>query len=494
MPVAQFDRLVVDGVPVYTGPADGDIVAGLVFRVGVADEEPLKRGITALVAELAAGEVDDIEFHVDDMYTTFVTGGAPDVVAARLGALSSALGAIDADDCADLADTVARTPPLPLTPLQELVELRYGWEVCGARGLLPLLCFAPDADVARAWAASRFSRENVVGWSTGPLPAGTELPLPEGAHCDEPEPGEALCTIPSWCAQDWLGNMFRDVVECSTVVRATDALTVAVAALAAEMRERLVETPLREADVAIAMTQWGGFVHLYAGIDAGAYGNDAVEALLGSINDFAEYGPDASELADALTQVRAWASDPGNIAVMASTLALDELRLQKPRTLTQLLDDLHDVDAAQIQAVFADAREQILLVVPMSIEIIDDALEILDSEDTDPVAGTGYYRDADPGDPTHNAELVVGDEGVTYTNDTVQLTTRYDECVAALEFADGGVSLFAVDGTTIDFRPDDWLDGAQAHAAIHRGVPDDIRCKTPLDSHFREPADDGDES
>ena len=91
-----------------------------------------------------------------------------------------------------------------------------------------------------------------------------------------------------------------------------------------------------------------------------------------------------------------------------------------------------------------------------------------------------------PGEASADAELVVGDEGVTLTDDTVQLTTRFDECVAALEFADGPVTLFSVDGTTIDFRPDDWIDGVNALATIKRVLPPDVVCETKLESTYRE--------
>ena len=44
------ERVVIDGVPAYVGSATGAIVAGLTFRVGIADESALDRGLTALLA------------------------------------------------------------------------------------------------------------------------------------------------------------------------------------------------------------------------------------------------------------------------------------------------------------------------------------------------------------------------------------------------------------------------------------------------------------
>ena len=46
-------RLDVDGVPVLLGPTAGPMQAGLVFRVGFADEPLARRGITHLLEHLA---------------------------------------------------------------------------------------------------------------------------------------------------------------------------------------------------------------------------------------------------------------------------------------------------------------------------------------------------------------------------------------------------------------------------------------------------------
>jgi hypothetical protein len=55
-----FERVEIDGVPAYVGNHHGPVVAGLTFRVGTADEAALDRGTTALLAELAVIDVDDL--------------------------------------------------------------------------------------------------------------------------------------------------------------------------------------------------------------------------------------------------------------------------------------------------------------------------------------------------------------------------------------------------------------------------------------------------
>src|SRR5512136_2861291 len=104
-----FDRVVVDGVPAYIGNDTGPITAGLVFRVGTADEQPFERGVTALVAELAAIEAEG-SCQVDETVTSITVSGDARAVTAALTTACSTLLALDADDLADLADTIARNP------------------------------------------------------------------------------------------------------------------------------------------------------------------------------------------------------------------------------------------------------------------------------------------------------------------------------------------------------------------------------------------------
>jgi hypothetical protein len=479
MAIPQIERIVADGVPVYAGDSDGVVTAGLVFRVGVADEAPLDRGITALIAELAASEVENTSFQVGDTFTSFAVAGSSDDVAAALAAICSALGHLDEQDLLDLADTVARDETPPLSTAEELIEMRYGWEFCGVRGLPPLFAYAPTLARAEEWVRERFNRGNVVAWMTGLAHNDLHFPLADGVRHAVPEVGEALCSVGSWCAQDWIGNTWRDNIDLSTVVPADDALLVAVFAFSAELRDRLGETHLREHAAEVMVDVWGDAAHVFMTINVGPYGDDAIEAILGSLDDFIEMGPDAEELTTAQSEVRTWAAHRDNVGAISITLARDELRRDEPRTLAQMLDDMHAVTGHDIAEVFEEWRAQMILVVPVGCEIIESTLTPFDAGWSEPVRGDGYFRELD------DAELVVGEDGVSFLLDTVELTARYDECVAALEFADGPITLFAIDGTAIDVRPEDWDDGFSALAEIRRLVPRGIVCTTTLESTSR---------
>src|SRR5436190_24240185 len=72
---AHFERIVVDGVPAYVGDLPEPVTAGIVFRVGSADESLLEHGLTALVAELAAVDVEGMNWIVYETSTIFFTSG-----------------------------------------------------------------------------------------------------------------------------------------------------------------------------------------------------------------------------------------------------------------------------------------------------------------------------------------------------------------------------------------------------------------------------------
>src|SRR3979409_2444701 len=94
----EFERVAIDGVPGYVGNHHGRVVAGLTFRVGTADEPALDRGTTALLAELAVIDVDEVAFDVGETLTSFVVSGHADAVADALAAVCRGLPAFDDDD------------------------------------------------------------------------------------------------------------------------------------------------------------------------------------------------------------------------------------------------------------------------------------------------------------------------------------------------------------------------------------------------------------
>ena len=98
----QFERIVVDGVPAYLGDQPGPVTAGIVFRVGSADESLLDHGVAALVAELAAIDIEGMYWIVHETSTIFYTTGTAADVKQSLTSVCAALRGLCEDDLIDL--------------------------------------------------------------------------------------------------------------------------------------------------------------------------------------------------------------------------------------------------------------------------------------------------------------------------------------------------------------------------------------------------------
>lgn len=468
----SFERLEIDGIGAYIGNRSGPVVAGLTFRVGVADETPLERGMTNLVAELAAIDVDAVEFEVGMAATTFVARGHAGEVTDALTAVCRALGTFGDDDLAQLADTVLDEWPKPPSLRTMLLTLRFGAHDHGVAALPPLGLLRVDGDDARAWARRVFTRGNAKLWTTGPLAAGVSLPLPPGERMVPPSRPESECPTPGWCPNVWLGAMFHDAIDCTLVASMSDATLVAVRALEDEIAERLADTPLSGTTAEILLGRWSddlGYISL--SLDTAASGNDGVETLLGSLDDFAELGPDPDELSAANTEIWRWATDHNNAEMVAEMLAGDELRSGRARLLDAFLGSVEDVRSEDVQQVFAELRETIMLAVPADADIVAPEITLLERARGVAVDGKTYRPALTTGSPVDDARLVVGSDGVTYTSADQLLTVFYEDCAAAVAYPDQSVALYDVDGTTIELSAADWRDGAQAYAAVVAALP-----------------------
>jgi hypothetical protein len=471
----KFERVEIDGVPAYIGNNAGQIVAGVAFRVGTGDEAPFERGLTAVAAELAAIDVDTVEFDVGMTVTSFVARGTAEEVSDALAAVCRALPAFVDDDLTQLADTILDESPRAPTLQSTLLSLRFGAHDYGTSTLPPLGLLRVDGEAVRAWTARHFNRSNAALWSTGPIAATMSLPLPPGDRCAPPSRPETECAAPAWCPNAWLGELFHDAIDCTMLAPMSDTTLVALRALQDEIVERLGDTSLRGNMPEIRLARWSddlGYVTL--SLDTIASGNDGIEAVLGSLDDFAELGPDPDELAAAVTEIWRWSTERDNGERVAEMLASDELRTGRSRLLAGFLESVDAVTGAEVQAVFTELRETIVLAIPSDADIVDPEIALLERTDGMAVDGKQYRRAETTGTPADDARLVIGADGVTLSSADQQLTIYYDDCVAAVEYPDASIALYDVDGTTIEFAAAEWRDGEQALAAVVAEVAPEV--------------------
>jgi hypothetical protein len=470
-----FQRIEIDGVPAYIGNDDGPIVAGLAFRVGAADESPFERGLTSVVAELAAIDVEGVEFDVGMTITSFVARGLAEEVSSALAAVCSALPSFTDEDFAQLADTILDESPAAPTLPSTLLSMRFGAHDYGTSTLPPLGLLRAGNDTARAWTARFFNRGNAALWSTGPLAASTSLPLPPGERCAPPARPETECPAPAWCPNAWLGMMFHDAIDCTMLAPMRDATFVALRAFQDEIVERLADSPLARKMPALDFARWSDdLAYVTLSLDTAASGNEGIEAILGSLDDFVELGPDPDELRAAITEIWRWNTGRENAERVAEMLAADELRSGRTRVLAEFLESVDAVTAGDVQQVFTDLRDTVVLATPSDADIVDAEMTLLERTDGMTVDGKQYRRSEITGTPLDDARLVVGADGVTFSSADQQLTIYYEDCVAVVEYPDDSITLYDVDGTTIDFTVADWRDGAQAHATVVESVAPDV--------------------
>ena len=161
----MITRSDVDGIPVLHAPRPGPVAAGLVFRVGQADETLPQHGITHMVEHLALHRqgVGDIHHNgaTGDVVTHFVVRGSTALVRlparepsriprprARSRAVGPARQAAGADGTTGAAGAEPRSTGLRRYPgvvmAIDLAESRSGWAV-SALLLVPAVLFGRAA-------------------------------------------------------------------------------------------------------------------------------------------------------------------------------------------------------------------------------------------------------------------------------------------------------------------------------------------------------------
>jgi len=177
-------RVEVDGVPLFW--AEGhhqEAEAGLLFRVGRADETLPTAGIsrlTAAAAAAAAGPGVPVQVDVGPCTTGVRCRGSVSEVTEFLSMFSSLVGA-GAQPVLEVRERL-RTEGAPISPASVALGLRYG---ARGPGLLRHeeygLGWLGSADVA-AWGERWFNAANGAGWMIAPRLQGMGLLLPEGAR------------------------------------------------------------------------------------------------------------------------------------------------------------------------------------------------------------------------------------------------------------------------------------------------------------------------
>ncbi|MGW6847527.1 M16 family metallopeptidase [Streptomyces virginiae] len=467
---------VVNGIRTVLAPRSGPLTAGLLFRVGRADETLATSGITHLVEHLALHRhgLGDLHYNGATAVTSthFHVQGSPADVVEYLNGVCAALRDLPMDRL-DTEKGILRTEAAGRGsgPGHASALWRYGSRSFGLTGYAELGLQGITADDVRAWAQTRFTAENAVLWITGDtVPEGLDLTLPTGAWHPTPEATSALPATPAWFSGEDGALVLTSVVPRSTA--ASLFADVLGKELFRALRQKggysytaAAEYALRDTDSATVVVyadalpqkqdaMVGAFVDVLAKLRAGRI----EQADLDSVRTSALAQFDLPELAAAMLPARAM-----NLLLRHHHLTVAEAKAELEAV---TVSDLHQVALA----VWADALVQV------PGRGLDWAgLAPAPAESAEVVGGLRHPAVADSG-----GLLRLAEDGISQVAPGRRATVRYTECSLMQVFPDGARHLIGHDGFAVAVEPTLYHRITPAElAAIDAAVPPSVVVSMP---------------
>jgi zinc protease len=452
-------RLEVDGIPAVLAPVSGPTHAGLVFRVGTADEPLARRGITRLAGRLLT---DGRGGSLGPEHIYFHVRGPAAEITTYLAGVCEAVRNPPMDRLASVRDRAStERDPLPM------------WRH-GARGLgvasypewaLPGL---GDEDL-REWIARYFTRENAALWLAGEeVPDGLVLDLPAGARQPAPAVATTLPVTPAWFTGET-----ADVIAWDTVVRRRPH-----AAVFANVLERRM---LHE------MSDLTGRAHTEYVIRSD--GTARIIAVADTLPEKADAA--LGGLVDVLAALRAGQISPDEVAavVKLTCTGLRESESRGARLPGQAFNLLAGREVQTLEEALAEVRAVTVTdVAEVATEAYDKGLLM-----TPPGGAAGWagYAAAPVMSPavlpgrTHrgrgnrNLRLISGDDGVSVTGPDVIASVRWDACAALLAWPDGARHLIGEDAVVARIEPTLFRGADRVVREADARVPRRLRIEMP---------------
>lgn len=475
-------QLEVDGVPALLAPTTGPTHAGLMFRVGQADETLARRGITHLLEHLVLHPLGTADYHYNgttgSVVTHFHLQGSVDDITTFLTGVCKSLRELPASRV-ETEKAILRTEwnSKSGSSLDELPLWRYGARGHGLLSYPEWGLHAVSLEDLQDWARRYFTKENAVLWLAGAdLPAGLRIDLPTGQRMPVPAPSSALPQTPAFFSGS--GGL--------TAINAVAARSVAASVFAGALERELFQA-LRQRDGLsyTAATNYeprgDGYATITALADALPEKQDAV--LGGFI--------------DVLAKVRVGRIDEANIAAVIgkatealsaedvdsarlASAAFDVLTGEGLTASDDLLRQVKEVTPEAVHEVATDVLADSLLMTPRGRTADWAGFVAAPTSSTAVVTGADY-----PGQGGLTHRLVVGNDGVSVvSNDSDEfVTVHYDTCAALLTWPDGGRQLLGADGISVRLEPT--LYPGLPTQAVDQAVPARVRVELPA----RDPAE-----
>ncbi|HEX6500651.1 MAG TPA: insulinase family protein [Micromonosporaceae bacterium] len=458
----------VDGVPTVVAPTQGPMHAGLVFRVGRADETLARSGLTHLVEHLALHGHGLTDYHFNGAtgptVTHFHMSGSESAVVEFLTGVCTALANLPMHRLATEKEILRTEWSSRTSPANEQMPLwRYGARDYGLLSYEEWGVSSLTAEEVEWWARTWFTRENAVLWIAGDgVPAGLSLRLPSGARRPVPAASSALPVTPAY----FVGPSKSIVFDA--VVRRRTAASVFTGVLQRELFRDLrqeggysytvdasydprdnqvaIVTALADALPEKQSAVLGGFVDVLARLKVGRIDKADVEAVVGQGDESLRH-PEAE-------------------AARLASVAVNMLTGYPNRTLEELRDELRAVTVDDVHEVAVEASNSGLLMVPRGHCADWAGYAEAPCQSTDRIDGPAY-----PSREHDDVSLVIGQQGVGIVTATGGSTVRFDRCSAMLAWPDGARELIGHDAFVVRVEPTLWEVPPQALAILDAALP-----------------------
>ena len=466
----------VDGVPTLLAPRAGSqVAAGLVFRVGWADETLPTRGITHLVEHLALHHHGGGDLHYNgataDGFTHFHVEGSPEHVVEYLNGVCSSLVALPMhrlETEKEILRTEATGRSAGAAP--ELALYRYGAQGYGLSSYEELGLGRLDADQVQDWARRHFTRENAVLWITDDrVPDGLRLDLPRGWRNPPPPVTSALPATPAWLPAPDRNLVMEAIVPRSTAARIyTQVLS---KALWAELRQRSGYSYTATAQYHPRDPDHASIVAL---VDALPEKRDPAIGAFVDVLARLRFGRiTPAELESARATVRLPLSEPDLGTRTLPALAVDLLSGRDGWSPAGLEAEIADVTVEDLQDVAAQVHASALVQVP-SLGL-DWAGFVTAPQFSERAVTGATFHTTDPDTPY----LVVAGDGVSLVQPGGPVTVLFRHLAAALSYPDGGLRLIGTDGFLVPVEPTFHGIDARTMERLHAAIPRELVVPMP---------------
>lgn len=438
----------IDSVQTFWVDAGPPLTAGLTFRVGMADEALVDRGITHLVEHLALAPLREVTHPFNGAVaidtTNFWAAGAGEEVVDFFTRLTAELSELSLDRLETEAGVlIAESMGWGVSSFTSMLTSRFGPAGPGAVGYPEFgLRRVTGADL-RNWAAEHFTAQNAVLSLTGPPPPGLRLSLPTGRR-------RRLELPPSRNGYSATGQTRIYPQNQGIAVGGFGKRSVPLRMTADIVRQRAEDHMRHDLGKVYAVGHHYAAltaeeVFVYWGADADPeHGREAAEAFDAVLQSTLDAGPGEEDLARQVALAeKAQTLDPVGFA-----------RSEAVRHASDALVGLETVPAErwipEMEAITPEiAADALRAIMPGAMAIADESAEIQFTpkpiRNDPPIRGKVYrHRDGDV-----RQRFTLADDAIAAEVQERRLTIRFADVVLSEHYSGGGRALVDREGTYI---------------------------------------------